>query len=357
MPSRRAVPVLPWPRFRLERTLADTAGASRLRLARSGRRPRRPLVLGGGGHGPSLVWRVFLANAVVLVGDGVVLATAAPLPGPAPVLAASAGLGLMLALNWLLLRRAVAPLNRLVGVVRDIEALSAGHVPTQGEVREVHELGEAFNGVLAQLAAEQRQAAVAGTAAQKEERKRISRELHDDIGQTLTGLLLWFRRAECSELGRLALEEPRAATRASLESIRRLAAELRAAPLDDVGLSRALSDLTVRMSRLSGVPIAGQLPPDLPDFDCEVEQAVYRVAQEGLTNAVRHADASHVELTVEEAEGTLVLTIRDDGRGVAGASSGQGLASMHERASLADGRLTVAERQEGGTELMLAMPT
>jgi two-component system sensor histidine kinase UhpB len=143
--------------------------------------------------------------------------------------------------------------------------------------------------------------------------------------------------------------------------MREIARGLRPQALDEFGLRSALVSLAAQVSDRSGVYVRPELAERLPALRHEQELAIYRVAQESLTNVTRHADARHVELRLAvNHAGRVELRVRDDGRGIASTQAngaGTGLAGMRERALLVGGRVTVASRTDGGTEVLLTVPT
>jgi two-component system sensor histidine kinase UhpB len=215
-----------------------------------------------------------------------------------------------------------------------------------------------LNRMLDRLDAEHTASSAHTLAAQEGERQRIARELHDEIGQSLTVALLAMKRVvdRAPADSREDAETAQQAVRTSLEDVRQVAQRLRPGVLADLGLQSALASLSSEFSRSSGIPVTRTISPDLPALDGDVELVLYRVAQEGLTNVARHARASHVELSLGLVEGSLELRITDDGRG-GPITEGAGVRGMRERASLIGARLTVAAAPGGGTEVLLVVPS
>ena len=178
-------------------------------------------------------------------------------------------------------------------------------------------LSRAFNTMLDRIEAERRDSAHRALAAQEAERLRVARELHDEIGQTLTAVALRAERAagELPEQAQ-ALGEIVDTVHRSLDDLRRIARELRPEALDDLGLVDALISLCLRMERQGAVRVLRELEGGLPPLTPEVELVIYRVAQEALTNAFRHAEASQVRVALRCAGENVVLTVADDGRGL-----------------------------------------
>jgi len=329
---------------------ARDAPASALRE----RRPRRP----------SLFARVFSINAAVLAVAGALLALS-PATVSQPVALSEAvvlvgGLTAVLLLNLFFLRRAVAPLEDLTALMNRVDILQPGQrVRVSGTEHEVVELAESFNTMLDRLEAERRESGQRAIAVQEEERLRVARELHDQVGQTLTGVLLQheslIREAPAGLRERIA--ETRETVRASLDDVRRIAGDLRPGALEDLGLVRAVADLSDRSAESSQLELVRELDASIPALAEEVELVVYRVAQEGLTNVLRHAEASRTEVHLE-ALGDFGVRLRllDDGQGFGGAYEGDGIRGMRERAMLVGGDLSLTERAAGGVELRLDVP-
>jgi two-component system sensor histidine kinase UhpB len=129
--------------------------------------------------------------------------------------------------------------------------------------------------------------------------------------------------------------------------------------LEQLGLVSALTELARRFAESSGIRVERRFAPRLPPLSDEAELAIYRVAQESLTNVARHAAATHVELSLEPGAGSVVLSVSDDGRGMAeaGASNGHGgLRGMRERALLVGGALAIKQARTGGVEVRLEVP-
>ena len=155
-----------------------------------------------------------------------------------------------------------------------------------------------------------------------------------------------------------ALRQVADAVRESLDEVRRIARELRPEALDDLGLVNALIALCNRMSSADGPLIKRELPGTLPPLPEEVELVLYRVAQEGITNAIRHANAGTISVSLEGDSDFVSLRVRDDGDGMprklpAGTS---GISGMRERALLVGGRFSIESVPTRGTEVRLMIP-
>jgi two-component system, NarL family, sensor histidine kinase UhpB len=301
-----------------------------------------------------LLWRVFAINAALLVVATLLLAlTPATVHAQIAVvegLDLAAALLVMLVANLVLLRHTLRPIDRLVERMRRIDLLRPGQrIPEQGGV-EVAELTHTFNEMLERLETERRESGQRALRAQEAERRRIASGLHDEVGQVLTGVLL-----------RLDDDETKQAVRQALEEVRRIARELRPEMLEQLGLVSALTELSRTFAESSGVRVERRFATHLPPLSDEAELAVYRVAQESLTNVARHADASHVEIALQPGAASVVLRVVDDGRGMtvpdAFALNGHGgLRGMRERALLVGGALAVKRGGEGGVEVRLEVP-
>src|ERR1700687_889439 len=197
-------------------------------------------------------------------------------------------------------------------------------------------------------------------SAREEEQRRIARDLHDGIGQSLTSLLLGLRAAAevpTLEEARARLGELRGITAALLEEVRRLARGLRPSVLDDLGLAAVLERDTADYTRAYGISVDVYAPDLAARLPAEVETALYRIAQEALTNVLKHAAAQAVSLVVQRESSGVHLTVEDDGRGfdndallqVPGAGKGLGLLDIRERAALLNGSVTLESRPGSGT--------
>jgi len=209
-------------------------------------------------------------------------------------------------------------------------------------------------------------------AAQEDERRRIARELHDQAGQALTSLLVWLRAMEAEAEGSAGvivspdrLQELKAIVADTLDGVHDLALELRPSVLDDLGLvpalrryvhtyqDRHLLAIDFQTAGLDGV----RLPPS-------VETALYRIAQEALTNVVQHAGAQRVSLLLEARAGAVIAIIEDDGCGfeadrlMRGPADERwlGLAGMRERANLVGGKLSIESAPGDGTTVFVEVP-
>jgi two-component system, NarL family, sensor histidine kinase UhpB len=304
-----------------------------------------------------LFWRLFIPNACVLVAACVVLIVE---PANGRVLALVGGMAIMLGVNLVLMRRAFGPLMRLTALMDAIDPLRPGQrVPTAGPASEVTVLARTFNAMLDRIETERRDSARRAAADEEAERRHLAAELHDEIGQTLTALLLQLNQmAARGDSAGNGLVEARETARVALEDVRRLARRLRPEVLDELGLVPALDALCSRLSQQTGLPIDRALPPASPDLTPEEELAVYRIAQESLTNVVRHAGAGEARLTLRCDDDHVELTVADDGIGMpeTGVRMDGGVRGMRERAVLIGGEISWARSDAGGTLVRLRLP-
>jgi two-component system sensor histidine kinase UhpB len=310
-----------------------------------------------------LYWRVFGTNAVVLVLAflGLVFApvTVSVPPHLTELVVLVVGLLVMLAINLLLLRPAFRPLDQLADTMRRHDPLSPGLRARVGGDPDVAALARTFNDMLDRLETERRDSARRALMVQEGERARIARELHDEVGQTLTGVMLQVEglAAVIPDEHREQLEELRETAREGTEEVRRIARRLRPEALEDLGLQSALAALAGRIAEQAHIRIDRQLDSSLT-LTREQELVVYRVAQEALTNVARHAAAEQAQLDLARNDDHAVLTVRDNGRGLdhGALSSSQGIRGMRERAMLIGAQIAIGPAPGRGTEVKLTIP-
>ena len=291
----------------------------------------------------SLFSRVVAINAGVLIAAAILLAlspaTVSPTLQLAEAVVLAIGTVLMITVNLLLMRRVFGPLEQLTRLMRRVDPQAPGRrLSLERADTEVAELRDAFNAMLDRLEHERRHSGRRALAAQENERRRLARELHDEIGQTLTGVVLQLEalhRASPAAL-QAAIIEAQETARGGVEDMREIARGLRPPALDEFGLRTALVSLASQVSDRSGVAR-------------DVGQAL-----------LRHAGARRVDLSLIATHGgDVTLRVRDDGRGIAANEAngtGTGLAGMRERALLIGGRLTIAAPDDGGTEVRFTIP-
>jgi two-component system sensor histidine kinase UhpB len=310
----------------------------------------------------SLFWRLMLLNASVLVAATALLLFA-PVTVSVPVLPAEAlvllaGLVVMLVANGVLLRIGLAPLDRLTRLMTRVDLLRPGQRLAVTGGGEVAALIRTFNEMLDRLEGERSASAARALSAQEAERRRIAQELHDEVGQSLTAVLLDLKRAadRAPEPLRADLLHTQETIRQSLDEVRRIARRLRPGVLEDLGLLSALTALATEFTSHTELAVQPRFDPGLPRLSDEAELVLYRVAQESLTNTARHAGARHVDLALTRHDDAVVLSIRDDGRGIGHSGEGAGIRGMRERALLVGARLAIEPGPAGGTEVRLQVP-
>jgi len=304
--------------------------------------------------------QIFLAAAAVLGAVTLVL-LAAPVtldgsPGIGEVAWTLGALGAVLLAIHLLLRRLLAPLLRLGEAMDEIDPrdpptdLRARVLPDD---RDVARLLDAFERMLERFRTERLRSDRRTAAAQEAERRLVAAEVHDQLGQTLTALSLHLQRIEMAEEDRALL---RAGLDRALQDVRGIARRLRPEGLDDLGLVNALIALATTVQEQSGVPVAREIAAPLPPLEPDAELALYRIAQEAMTNAVRHADARRISLVVRARGEGVELVVADDGRGGATATAGGGIPGMRERARLTGATLELDSTPGRGTRVRCLMP-
>ncbi|UXY17858.1 sensor histidine kinase [Streptomyces cynarae] len=310
----------------------------------------------------SLFWRIFALNAVVL-GTATALLLWAPVTVSVPVLLTEAiilvgGLAVMLVANAALLRFGLAPLDRLTKLMATVDLLRPGQrLPASGG-GEVAEVIRTFNAMLERLEQERATSSARALLAQEAERRRIAQELHDEVGQSMTATLLGLKRAADHAPAPLReeLHEVQEITRESLDEVRRLVRRLRPGVLDDLGLVSALTSLTEDFAAHTGLQVTRRFDSELPALAPETELVLYRVAQESLTNAARHADAERLTVALRHTDDSVVLEVTDDGCGIGAPREGAGIRGMRERALLIGATLDITSAPRAGTRVKLTAP-
>lgn len=262
---------------------------------------------------------------------------------------------------------------RVPQLVRAAQAVGRGDLTVRvrpGPADEFGHLAEAFNQMVRDLArtralvvrkeAARKALLQKVLTAQEEERARISRELHDEVGQALTGLIVGLRVLEEGDAERQSqVTYLRDLAAGTLESVRRLSRDLRPAVLDDIGLVAAIRRYAGDFARYHGiegtVQVVGDESVRLPPV---VETTLYRITQEALTNVARHSQARHFGIVLDLRGPDVRLVIEDDGRGFdpGAPREGTGLTGISERLALVSGRMTIESSPESGTTLFIAVP-
>jgi signal transduction histidine kinase len=202
---------------------------------------------------------------------------------------------------------------------------------------------------------------------QEEERRRLARDLHDDIGQALTALKIQLgslERAGDESALRARIAECVETTQHTLERVRQLSLSLRPPQLDDLGLAAAIRSHLDRQARVAGLAAHFEAREALPEVSAETETACFRVAQEAINNVLRHAHANSVWVRLYHADGRLALSVRDDGAGFdlesarrhGAAGESLGLVGMEERIAVAGGSLELDSAPGKGTAVVAKFP-
>lgn len=286
------------------------------------------------------------------------------------LLFAGAGALLSVICNAVVLRAALAPIHQLertINAVRsgDLRARMRPSIVTDADVVRV---GETLNALLDELDLSRqrlRHLSAKVLSAQEDERRRISRELHDDTAQSLTSLALVLKTVEDTEdhpALREQLREVRREVESSIEGVRRLARDLRPSTLDDLGLPAAVDWYVQAFSSRTGIEVDFRSHLGAARLPEAVELSLYRIVQEALTNVVKHAQASRASVLLTRTPKSVVLRISDDGAGLPvepgrpSEPAGVGLYGMRERAELIGGRLSLRSSPGHGLEVEAEAP-
>ena len=271
---------------------------------------------------------------------------------------------LTVVVNLFMLTRRLEPLERLADEMERADLTRRGPrstaYPTQLEgPEEVQRLERSFRRMLERLEAERRRSASVALEAQEQERARVARDLHDEVNQSLTGLVLRLEAARAKAPPELAAElaDIRMVANQAMEELVALARQLRPTALDDLGLTAALASQAEELERQSGIATSFGAAGEFTDLADDVQLVLYRVAQEALANAARHAGAASVVVRLANQDNRVELTVSDDGSGFAfdDAGGGIGLEGMRERAMLVGGDLTIESRPGVGTRVRLVI--
>ncbi len=316
----------------------------------------------------TLMTQVLAVNLLLIIA-----AVAAATLATSPRFELSPGAGLVLGLaisltvlvNVFLLQRRMRPLEQLVDAMERADLARPGANVSDpagsGEPEEVERLHKTFRRMLERLESERRRASSAALAAQEEERARLARDLHDEVNQSLTGLLLRLealREQAPYELER-EIDDTKALANQAMQELLSLARQLRPTALDDLGLKAALAGNVSELNQRSPLDVSFTSDASTySDLSADAQLVVYRVAQEALSNAAQHAEAKGVKVDLFRKAGFVELTIEDDGRGFTfdQASRGLGMGGMRERALLVGGDLRIESRPGVGTRVRLRVP-
>ncbi|MCX7622490.1 MAG: histidine kinase [Thermomicrobium sp.] len=320
-----------------------------------------------------IFYKVLVANSFIVVGGAIVGTTLTllstgntdHLPELVALFAISGTL-LSVLINWVVLRAAFRPIEVLEQTADEVRRGNF-HVraPTVSfSDPDLDNLTATFNAMLDTLVGYQerlRELSQRALTAQEEERRRIARELHDDPAQSLTALLVLLKMLHDRQqpTDGTVLRELIGLTSSTLEAIRAIAQELRPPVLDDLGLAAALEGLAAQYRQRFGLSVQVQIRGQRQRLAPEVELALYRIAQEALTNVAKHAGTDRATLELDIEADRAVLRVRDGGKGFdlgEALGSGLGLFSMRERAQLVHGTLDIRTAPGAGTEVIAAVP-
>ena len=267
-------------------------------------------------------------------------------------------------LNSLLLRRRLEPMGKLVSTMSAVDLTSPGTRAevSRGASSEVQRLTGDFNRMMGRLEHERRESGRAVLRAQEQERTRIAQDLHDEVNQALTGILLRLEATMSDAPPHLVgeLADTKALATQAMEELLHLARELRPTALDDHGLVPALASQIAAFGERTGIRSRFLGPTgDLPLLSDEEQLVIYRVTQESLSNVVQHAGASRVDVELNTV-GRTVLRVRDDGKGFESRNGHRGrnrlgVSGMRERALLVGGSLSIFSTPGEGTTIELTM--
>jgi two-component system sensor histidine kinase UhpB len=272
---------------------------------------------------------------------------------------------LLLIVNMIVLRRRFSPLEALIARLEEIDPAqpTSQFVIPRTNVEEVERLAIAFRRLLKRIEDERRRSGRLVLRAQEEERRRLARDLHDEVNQALTAILL--RLQALSEDAPEPLAPQIAALKTlvnqAMEELLRLARQLRPASLDDLGLIAAIESQLARFSEQTGIQTALHSEGTPQAITEDQQTVIYRVVQEALSNTAQHSGATYVdfELRVFPSHG-VELRVRDNGKGFDAGNQadggGIGLPGMAERARLVGGELTVTSSPGTGTRVRLYIP-
>ncbi|MDO9355703.1 MAG: sensor histidine kinase [Solirubrobacteraceae bacterium] len=338
----------------------------------SGRDPRRdPTITTPRSSRVSLFTQVFGVNTVIIISTVFTASVAARLDIHTPdglksFLIAIAAILITALVNGWLLRRRFGPLERLIHSLEDVdlERPIITSRPEKGEPLDVELLRNAVGRMLNRLDLERRRRAGAVLAAQESERARLARDLHDEVNQSLTGVMLRLSAIARDTDGetREALAEVRELTDQAMGELLRLSHDLRPSALDDLGLTAALETRLQSLRNDTSLQVESDIASDLSSLSSDQQTVLFRVAQEAISNVVQHAQATCVHVSLQHVGSGVLLRVVDDGCGIGnrrtpsdiGERQHAGLTGMRERALLVGGNLDLQSSSSGtSVELVL----
>jgi signal transduction histidine kinase len=267
-------------------------------------------------------------------------------------------------------QRVTDPIQNLVTQTRQVTAGDYDAQVTLSRIKEIRELGAAFNEMVQQISkyrAGVRQYVADITKSQEEERKRIARELHDDTVQSLIAIgqrvELIKGLADIAEV-RSRLAEVRTMVTGAIASVRQFSRDLRPLALEDLGLVAAIQYLVNQLTQYEGIDVDLEIEGDIGSISNDMEIAIYRMLQEALNNVKKHAYATEVNISADFTKRQIKLMVQDNGRGFEVPETITGLASngnfgvmgLHERAQLFGGEVVVKSQPDQGTTIEILLP-
>lgn len=323
----------------------------------------------------SLFHKIVFANAtlIVLVAGAVAFASSR-LPDPDSWEVAAglivAGVVCTVVVNMIVVSLALRPLRLLHEAAARVQAgdVDARAVGSPLADRDLERVVETFNAMLDHAAASRarlRDIAARAQSAAEEERKRLARELHDGIAQTLAALRVGLRVARATrdpDARELQLDQIGAEVGEAIEEVRRMARGLRPPSLDMLGLQVAIDSYARPLMEAAGLEIETRLANTSGLLSPDAELALYRILQEALSNVVRHSGASQVTVELRRKAGNVELSVTDDGQGfrlaeaVALPGGGLGLFGMEERAAYVGGTVEIKSEPGRGTRVLVKLP-
>jgi signal transduction histidine kinase len=269
-------------------------------------------------------------------------------------------------------QRVIAPLTEMAAYSRQVAAGDYRVQVTPSAVRELRDLGRAFNEMVEQIGRYQaglRQYLAAITRSQEEERKRIARDLHDDTVQSLIaiGQRIELARETVVEDPQGTIEQLRELRKmitCTIQSVRQFSRDLRPTALEDLGLVAALQYLVNELAQQDTLQVSLEVEGTADSLPAEMEVTIYRIVQEALTNVRKHAQASHAQVQAHFLARQVVITVQDDGIGfiVPEETSNLvgmgnfGLMGLKERAQLFGGQMIIASQPGQGTSVKVVLP-
>lgn len=327
-----------------------------------------------------ILFRIVIGNAVIII-LGAVVGTLLThfLTNIAAtlwhfVIFGSVGIVISLMLNFVIVQLSLQPLRELRQIVNRLQSGQAevGQLALEDTDPDIHNLTTALNSLVTQLEASNQQLRLLSERvinAQEEERKRIARSLHDETGQSLSTLIINLERLENHPpIENRDLENRLRSIRQmaseSLDCLRDIIYDLRPAILDDLGLLPAIRWYARSNLEDAGINVDLIFPDELPDLSPSLTTTLFRIAQEAVTNIIRHSRAKKASISLEVQGNELFLCLQDDGRGFdpqqishsAAEMQHWGLIGIQERIELVGGRMSISSDPDHGTTLLVTAP-